>query len=85
MTLPVARDLARDGIRVCTILPGLFETPMFASLPDEARKSIAASVPFPPRLGSPAEYGLLALQICQNPMLNGATIRLDGAIRLAPK
>ncbi len=85
MTLPVARDLSRDGIRVCAILPGLFDTPMFASLPEEARKSIAAAVPFPSRLGAPAEYGMLALHICENPMLNAATIRLDGAIRLAPR
>lgn len=85
MTLPVARDLARDGIRVCTILPGLFETPMFESIPDDARKALAASVPFPSRLGDPAEYAALACHICENDMLNGATIRLDGAIRLAPR
>jgi NAD(P)-dependent dehydrogenase (short-subunit alcohol dehydrogenase family) len=85
MTLPVARDLSRDGIRVMCILPGLFETPMFDGLPEDARKSLAATVPFPSRLGRPAEYGQLAVQICENVMLNGGTIRLDGAIRLAPK
>jgi NAD(P)-dependent dehydrogenase (short-subunit alcohol dehydrogenase family) len=82
MTLPIARDLAGLGIRVVTILPGLFETPMFASIPDEARASLAASVPFPSRLGQPAEYANLVKSICENDMLNGATIRLDGAIRL---
>jgi NAD(P)-dependent dehydrogenase (short-subunit alcohol dehydrogenase family) len=85
MTLPVARDLARDGIRVCSILPGLFETPMFAGLPDEARMSLEATVPFPSRLGKPAEYAMLAVHICENSMLNGACLRLDGAIRLAPR
>lgn len=85
MTLPVARDLARDGIRVVTIQPGLFETPMFAGVPDEARQSLEDSVPFPSRLGKPAEYASLVLQICENEMLNGAALRLDGAIRLAPK
>jgi 3-hydroxyacyl-CoA dehydrogenase/3-hydroxy-2-methylbutyryl-CoA dehydrogenase len=85
MTLPVARDLARDGIRVCAILPGLFHTPMFDGLPEEARNSLAATVPFPSRLGDPSEYAQLAMHICENVMLNGATIRLDGAIRLAPR
>jgi len=85
MTLPVARDLSRDGIRVCSILPGLFHTPMFAGLPDEARKSLEATVPFPSRLGDPSEYAMLAVHICENVMLNGASIRLDGAIRLAPR
>jgi NAD(P)-dependent dehydrogenase (short-subunit alcohol dehydrogenase family) len=85
MTLPVARDLSRDGIRVCSILPGLFRTPMFAGLPDEARKSLEATIPFPSRLGNPAEYAMLATHICENVMLNGACIRLDGAIRLAPR
>jgi NAD(P)-dependent dehydrogenase (short-subunit alcohol dehydrogenase family) len=85
MTLPTARDLARDGIRVCSILPGLFQTPMFAGLPDEARKSLEANIPFPSRLGHPAEYAMLATHICENAMLNGACIRLDGAIRLAPR
>ena len=85
MTLPVARDLAKDGIRVVTILPGLFGTPMFDGLPDEARAALAAQVPFPSRLGSPNEYAQLAVHICENVMLNGASIRLDGAIRLAPR
>jgi NAD(P)-dependent dehydrogenase (short-subunit alcohol dehydrogenase family) len=85
MTLPIARDLARHGIRVCTIAPGLFDTPLLRSLPEEARKALGASVPFPPRLGQPPEYALLACQIVENPMLNGETIRLDGAIRMAPR
>lgn len=85
MTLPVARDLAKDGIRVAAILPGLFHTPMFDGLPEEARDALAASVPFPSRLGTPAEYAQLAVSICENPMLNGVNIRLDGAIRLAPR
>lgn len=85
MTLPIARDLSRMGIRVVTIAPGLFDTPMLAALPDEAKKSLGAQVPFPPRLGTPEEYALLAEQIVVNPMLNGETIRLDGAIRMAPK
>ena len=85
MTLPIARDLSSMGVRVCTIAPGLFNTPMMASLPDEAKKSLGAMVPFPPRLGDPAEYAMLAMSIVENPMLNGETIRLDGAIRLAPK
>ena len=85
MTLPIARDLARHGIRVCTIAPGLFDTPLLRSLPEEARNALGASVPFPPRLGQPSEYALLACQVVENPMLNGATIRLDGAIRMAPK
>jgi NAD(P)-dependent dehydrogenase (short-subunit alcohol dehydrogenase family) len=85
MTLPVARDLAQSGVRVCTILPGLFLTPMFDNLSEEARKSLAASVPFPARLGSPTEYAALAVHICENPMLNGECIRLDGALRMAPR
>lgn len=85
MTLPIARDLARDGIRVMSILPGLFETPMFDGLPEDAKKSLAATVPFPSRLGKPEEYGQLAVAICENVMLNGEKIRLDGAIRLAPR
>lgn len=85
MTLPVARDLSRDGIRVCAILPGLFLTPMFDTLPAEAQASLAASVPFPSRLGKPAEYAALAVHICENAMLNGVSIRLDGALRMAPK
>lgn len=82
MTLPVARDLAKDGVRVASILPGLFSTPMFASLPDEARRALEATVPFPSRLGQPAEYAALARHICENAMLNGVCIRLDGAVRL---
>jgi len=85
MTLPIARDLAKDGIRVVSILPGLFSTPMFDGLPDDARAALAAQVPFPSRLGDPAEYARLAIHICENAMLNGATIRLDGTIRLAPR
>lgn len=85
LTLPVARELARFGVRVCTIAPGLFDTPMMAMLPEEARKSLGEQVPFPPRLGRPAEYAALAAHIVENPMLNGETIRLDGAIRMAPK
>jgi NAD(P)-dependent dehydrogenase (short-subunit alcohol dehydrogenase family) len=85
MTLPIARDLASSGIRVVTILPGLFETPMFASIADDYRKALEQSVPHPSRLGKPAEYAALAKAIIENDMLNGATIRLDGAIRLAPK
>jgi len=85
MALPVARDLAREGIRVVSILPGLFDTPMFATLPDDARAALAAQVPFPSRLGNPAEFGALAVHICENVMLNGVSIRLDGAIRLAPR
>jgi NAD(P)-dependent dehydrogenase (short-subunit alcohol dehydrogenase family) len=85
MTLPVARDLARDGIRVCTILPGLFHTPMFDGLPDDARRVLAASVPFPSRLGNASEYAALACHICENVMLNGECIRLDGAVRLASR
>jgi NAD(P)-dependent dehydrogenase (short-subunit alcohol dehydrogenase family) len=85
LTLPAARELARFGVRVMTIAPGLFATPMMAGLPPEAQASLAASVPFPSRLGDPSEYAALALHIAENPMLNGETIRLDGAIRLAPK
>jgi NAD(P)-dependent dehydrogenase (short-subunit alcohol dehydrogenase family) len=85
MTLPVARDLAQYGIRVNTIAPGLFDTQLLAALPQEARDSLGKTIPFPPRLGRPAEYALLAEQIVVNPMLNGETIRLDGAIRMAPR
>jgi NAD(P)-dependent dehydrogenase (short-subunit alcohol dehydrogenase family) len=85
MTLPMARDLARDGIRVMTIMPGLFHTPMFDILPEEVRQALGASVPFPSRLGKPEEYALLVRQICENDMLNGECIRLDGALRMAPK
>jgi NAD(P)-dependent dehydrogenase (short-subunit alcohol dehydrogenase family) len=85
MTLPVARDLAQYGIRVNTIAPGLFDTQLLAALPEEARESLGRTIPFPPRLGRPSEYALLAEQIVVNPMLNGETIRLDGAIRMAPR
>lgn len=85
MTLPIARDLSRMGIRVCTIAPGLFDTPLMALLPDDAKQSLGAQVPFPSRLGDPAEYAQLVQAIIENPMLNGETIRLDGAIRMAPK
>lgn len=85
MTLPVARDLARSGIRVMTIAPGIFKTPMMAGMPQDVQDSLGAAVPFPPRLGEPAEYAALALHIVENQMLNGETIRLDGAIRLAPR
>ncbi len=85
MTLPIARELAQHGIRVMTIAPGLFHTPMFDSLPEEARKSLGAMVPFPSRLGFPEEYALLVGAILENTMLNGETIRLDGAIRMQPK
>ncbi len=85
MTLPIARELARSGIRVCTIAPGLFLTPMMESLPVEAQESLGKSVPFPPRLGQPDEFAQLAQHIVENEMLNGETIRLDGALRMAPK
>ncbi|HEY2874864.1 MAG TPA: SDR family NAD(P)-dependent oxidoreductase [Reyranella sp.] len=85
MTLPIARDLSSLGIRVCTIAPGLFLTPMMMSLPEEAQKSLGAQVPFPSRLGDPKEYAQLAMSIVENHMLNGETIRLDGAIRMAPR
>ncbi|MGA8986677.1 3-hydroxyacyl-CoA dehydrogenase [Aeromicrobium sp.] len=85
MTLPIARDLASLGIRVMTIAPGLFNTPLLASLPEDARRSLGQQVPHPSRLGEPSEYGALAAHIVANPMLNGETIRLDGAIRMAPR
>ena len=85
MTLPIARELARFGIRVLTIAPGLFDTPMMAALPEEAKKSLGQQVPFPPRLGKPSEFALLVRHMIENPMLNGETVRLDGAIRMAPK
>ena len=85
MALPIARDLAGYGIRVCTILPGIFYTPLFDTLTEEFRISLAASVPFPSRLGNPDEYAHLVQHICENDMLNGETIRLDGAIRMAPR
>ena len=85
MTLPIARDLADKAIRVVTIAPGLFDTPLLAGLPEEAKKSLGAQVPHPARLGKPDEYGQLAVHIVENPMLNGEVIRLDGAIRMAPR
>ena len=85
MTLPMARDLARSGIRVMTIAPGIFETPMLMGMPQEVRDALGKMVPFPPRLGMPEEYAHLARAIIENVMLNGETIRLDGAIRMQPK
>src|SRR5688500_16852293 len=85
MTLPIAREFARMGIRVMTIAPGTFDTPLLANLPEAARQSLAQQVPFPPRLGRPEEYASLVRHIFENEMLNGETIRLDGAIRMAPK
>jgi 3-hydroxyacyl-CoA dehydrogenase / 3-hydroxy-2-methylbutyryl-CoA dehydrogenase len=85
LTLPAARDLARWGIRVCTIAPGLFDTPLLAALPERAREALGKSAPFPARLGRPEEYAALACHIAENPMLNGETIRLDGALRMPPK
>jgi len=85
MTLPIARDLASTKIRVCTIAPGLFKTPLFDSLPPEAIASLEKSVPHPSRLGDPAEFASMVAHIIDNPMLNGETIRLDGAIRMAPR
>jgi NAD(P)-dependent dehydrogenase (short-subunit alcohol dehydrogenase family) len=85
MTLPIARELARHGIRVMAIAPGVFDTPMMAAMPEPVRASLGAAVPFPARLGNPEEYAQLARQIIENPYLNGSTIRLDGAIRMPPK
>jgi NAD(P)-dependent dehydrogenase (short-subunit alcohol dehydrogenase family) len=85
MTLPAARDLAQYGIRVMTIAPGLFDTPLLATLPDETREALGTSIPFPQRLGQPEEYALLATSIVENPMLNGEVVRLDGALRMAPR
>lgn len=85
LTLPAARDLARSGIRVMCIAPGIFETPMMAGMPEEVRASLAANVPFPPRLGRPEEYAALVRHIIENSMLNGEVIRLDGALRMAAK
>jgi NAD(P)-dependent dehydrogenase (short-subunit alcohol dehydrogenase family) len=85
MTLPIARELARHAIRVMTIAPGIFDTPLMSSLPQPARESLAQQVPYPPRLGRPAEYAALVRHIIENEMLNGEVIRLDGAIRMAPK
>ncbi|MGB0854810.1 MAG: SDR family NAD(P)-dependent oxidoreductase [Pikeienuella sp.] len=85
MTLPMARDLSRNGVRVMGIAPGLFLTPMLEGLPEDVQKALGAQVPYPPRLGSPKEYAALARHMIENSMLNGEVIRLDGAIRMAPK
>jgi NAD(P)-dependent dehydrogenase (short-subunit alcohol dehydrogenase family) len=85
LTLPAARDLARVGVRVCAVAPGIFDTPMLGQLPDQVREGLAASVPFPARLGRPEEFALLACQIAEHPYLNGEVIRLDGALRMAPR
>jgi NAD(P)-dependent dehydrogenase (short-subunit alcohol dehydrogenase family) len=85
LTLPAARDLANRGIRVNTIAPGLFDTPLLAALPQEQREALGKGIPFPPRLGDPHEFALLACHIAENPMLNGETIRLDGALRMPPR
>ena len=85
MTLPMARDLSKIGIRVVTIAPGIFDTPLLGALPEEVRAALSASVPFPPRLGQPPEYAALARHIIENEMLNGEVIRLDGSLRMAPK
>ena len=85
MTLPIARELARYGIRVVTIAPGIFETPMMAGFSPEVQEALGKSVPFPQRLGKPAEYAALVKHICENTMLNGETIRLDGALRMAAR
>jgi NAD(P)-dependent dehydrogenase (short-subunit alcohol dehydrogenase family) len=85
LTLPAARDLAARGVRVVTIAPGLFDTPLLAALPEEAREALGAGIPFPSRLGRPVEYARLVAQALDNPMLNGETIRLDGALRMPPR
>jgi NAD(P)-dependent dehydrogenase (short-subunit alcohol dehydrogenase family) len=85
LTLPAARDMASRGVRVVTIAPGLFDTPLLAALPEEQRQALGAGIPFPSRLGAPEEYAQLACQVVENPMLNGATIRLDGALRMPPR
>ena len=85
MTLPIARDLAQEGIRCVTILPGIFNTPLLEGAPENVKQALAASIPFPSRLGNPSEYARLARHICENEMLNGECIRLDGAIRMAPR
>ena len=85
MTLPLAREFAQWGIRVLTIAPGLFLTPMMEQLPEEAQQSLGASVPFPARLGRPDEYAQLVQSMCENEMLNGETVRLDGSLRMAPR
>ena len=85
LTLVVARDLAQEGIRCNTIMPGLFNTPLLQGMPDAVRQALGAQVPFPPRLGNPAEYASLALEMIRNPYFNGECVRLDGAIRMAPR
>ena len=85
MTLAIARDLARSGIRVCTIAPGLFDTPLMMALPEGPRNSLTAQIPFPNRFGQPDEFAMMAQQIIENPMMNGESIRVDGALRMAPK
>ena len=85
MTLPIARDFMAEGIRINTILPGIFNTPLLAGLPEKAQQSLAAAVPFPKRLGDPAEYAALVMLMLENGYFNGATVRLDGAIRMPPK
>lgn len=85
MTLPIARDLSREGIRINSIAPGIFNTPMMQAMPQEVRDSLGATVPFPKRLGEPHEFASLVLEVLTNPYLNGETIRLDGAIRMPPK
>ena len=85
MTLPIARDLAQEGIRVNTILPGIFNTPLLAAAPEQVKQALGAQVPFPPRLGNPNEYASLALQMIENGYFNGECVRLDGAIRMAPR
>ena len=85
LTLPAARDLAQSGIRVCAIAPGLFDTPLLAGLPEDARAALGRQIPFPARLGQPDEFAALALHIVENPMLNGEVIRLDGALRMPPR
>ncbi|MCX4247820.1 SDR family oxidoreductase [Paraliomyxa miuraensis] len=85
MTLPIARDLSREGIRVNTILPGIFDTPLLQGLPEKVREALGAQVPHPSRLGRPREYASLALELCRNGYFNGEDIRLDGAIRMAPR
>jgi NAD(P)-dependent dehydrogenase (short-subunit alcohol dehydrogenase family) len=85
MTLPIARELARFGVRVVTIAPGTFDTPMLANLPEESRQALAAGIPFPSRLGDPAEFAALAVHIVENAMINGETIRIDGALRMPPR
>ena len=84
MTLPIARDLMKTGIRVCTIAPGLFDTPLLASLPEAVRVELGKTVPFPPRLGLPDEYAHMVQVIIENPMMNGEVVRLDGALRMQP-